>query len=103
MNVQRLKEFKSKLIVFPRVPGKVKNGDSDATATSVATALPKGVLFPLEKPKLDIAVEPLTAEMKKKNAYRALRIEHTNARYAGIRGVRAAEKAAEDKEKKTKK
>lgn len=101
-NVQRLKEYHSKLIVFPRVPGKIKNGDSDAAATGVAAALPKGALLPLVKPTMEVPVEKLTDELKKKEAYRTLRIEHTNARYAGARGVRAAEKAAEDKEKVTK-
>jgi large subunit ribosomal protein L13e len=94
-NVQRLKEYQTKLIVFPRVPGKVKAGDSDAAATSVAAALPKGALLPLEKPTACVSVEPLTDELKQKAAYRSLRIEHTNARYRGIRSVRAAAKTAE--------
>lgn len=98
-NVQRLKEYQSKLIVFPRVPGKVKNGDSDAAATGVATQLPKGALLPVAKPTAEVTVEPLTDELKSKNAYRSLRMEHTNERYRGIRAVREAEKLAAEAEK----
>lgn len=99
-NVQRLKEYKAKLIVFPRKPGKVKPGDSDAAATSVAATLPKGALLPLEKPTLSVGVEPLTDELKGKAAYRTLRLESTNLRYKGIREKRAADAAAEAEEKK---
>jgi large subunit ribosomal protein L13e len=97
--VQRLKEYQSKLIVFPRVPGKLKAGDSDAAATGVAAQLSKGALLPLEKPAASVTVEPLTEAMKSKNAYRSLRMEHTNGRYRGIRAVRAAAQLEEDEEK----
>jgi large subunit ribosomal protein L13e len=39
LNVERLKEYKSRLIVFPRHMKKVKKGDSDKSATSEAQQL----------------------------------------------------------------
>jgi large subunit ribosomal protein L13e len=43
LNVERLKEYKERLIVFPRKLKKVKGGDSDKAATSDAQQL-KGEL-----------------------------------------------------------
>jgi large subunit ribosomal protein L13e len=46
MNVERLKEYKSKLIVFPKRAGKAKKGDATAEEVRAATQL-KGKLFPI--------------------------------------------------------
>ena len=45
-NVNRLKEYKDKLILFPRRMKRVKNGDSDKAATSDAQQL-AGALMPV--------------------------------------------------------
>lgn len=53
LNVERLKEYKQRLIIFPRNMKKVKNGDSDKAATSDASQLPGELVA---APKLDSAV-----------------------------------------------
>jgi large subunit ribosomal protein L13e len=100
VNVQRLKEYKAKLIVFPRKAGKVKAGDSDEAATSTAVQVPKGALFPIEKKEFVVGSEKITDEMKSKSAYSTLRTEMANLRYKGIRDRRAADKLAAEDEKK---
>lgn len=99
-NVQRLKEYKAKLILFPRRPGAPVEGDSDDAALAVAAQLPKGALFPLSRPKTEITVEPVKEEDRKKSAYAAIRIERANKRYKGKRDKRAAEEEAEKDDKK---
>ncbi|KAL1550634.1 60S ribosomal protein L13B [Salvia divinorum] len=95
-NVQRLKTFKAKLVVFPRRVRKFKAGDSTpeelATATQVA-----GAYMPIvrEKPTMDLV--KVTEEMKSFKAYDKLRLERTNARYVGVRAKRAAEAEKEEK------
>lgn len=39
MNVQRLKEYRSKLIIFPRKPSKPKKGDSSVSSVLVPVRL----------------------------------------------------------------
>lgn len=45
-NVQRLKEYQSRLIVFPRRAGKAKKGDSAAAELATA-AVVKGTVMPI--------------------------------------------------------
>ncbi|KAG9475045.1 hypothetical protein GDO78_003483 [Eleutherodactylus coqui] len=45
-NVQRLKEYRSKLIIFPRKPTAPKKGDSSAEELKMATQL-KGTVMPI--------------------------------------------------------
>ncbi len=99
-NVQRLKVYMSKLILFPKNPAKPKTGD--ATKEEITTAQQvKGALMPLGK-KADVATEvrKITDEDKKANAYRTLRLERMLKRVDGQRKKRAAEAAAEKEEKK---
>merc|ERR1712063_236225 len=49
-NVQRLKEYKSKLIVFPRKQSKPKQGDSEESELSVAAQL-QGPVLPITSVK----------------------------------------------------
>mmetsp|Transcript_5054 Transcript_5054/g.6739 ORF Transcript_5054/g.6739 Transcript_5054/m.6739 type:complete len:212 (+) Transcript_5054:8-643(+) len=99
-NVQRLNQYKSKLIVFPRGSNKApKAGDSPADDTSMATQL-TGPLFPVTSPATETAFEAITDEMKAKNVYRVLRIERANRRMKGLREKRAAEKAEAEAAKK---
>ena len=67
LNVQRLKAYKSRLIVFPRRGGKVKKGDSSVEETSTATQL-KGDILPIEQPSAKIERVTITDEMKSKGA-----------------------------------
>uniref|UniRef100_A0A287CYS0 60S ribosomal protein L13 n=1 Tax=Ictidomys tridecemlineatus TaxID=43179 RepID=A0A287CYS0_ICTTR len=86
-NVQRLKEYRSKLILFPRKPSAPKKGDS-----SVST--PKVSVYKKEKARV------ITEEEKNFKAFASLRMARANARLFGIRAKRAKEAAEQDVEKK---
>jgi len=98
-NVQRLKEYQTKLLVFPKNPSKPKPGDATKDDLAMATQLTTP-LMPIVKKPVQIEVRAITDEDKAKNAYRTLRIERSNKRLKGIRDKRAAEKAAEADDKK---
>lgn len=95
-NVQRLKTFKAKLVVFPRRARKSKAGDSTPEELASATQF-AGDYLPIvcEKPTVDLV--KVTEEMKSFKAYDKLRLERTNARHVGVRAKRAAEAEKEEK------
>ncbi|KAI8908039.1 50S ribosomal protein L13e [Gorgonomyces haynaldii] len=94
-NVERLKLYKSKLIVFPKKANKPKAGD--ATDVSGAVQL-KGTLLPI--------VQPVSSDVSRKvdeskvHAYATLRRARFDARYKGKREAEAKAKEAEEAEKK---
>ncbi|KAG9448590.1 hypothetical protein H6P81_008555 [Aristolochia fimbriata] len=95
-NVQRLKTYKAKLVIFPRRSGKFKNGDSPREELASATQV-QGEYLPItsERPRVDLV--NITPEMKAFNAYQKLRVERTNKRHQGARLKKAAEAEKEDK------
>ncbi len=101
LNVQRLKEYQSKLIVFPRKAGKVKKGD--ASAEQVASAkqiLSTAAAFPIAQAAPVVASRAISADDKKVDAFKTLRLARSDARYKGIREKRAKDKAEAEAEKK---
>ncbi|KAJ6813075.1 60S ribosomal protein L13-1-like isoform X1 [Iris pallida] len=94
-NVQRLKEYKSKLVIFPRRSGKFKSGDSSAEELTSATQVQEYMPITWEKPA--VSVVKVTEEMKAFRAYQKLRVERTNKRHLGARLKRAAEAEKEEK------
>mmetsp|Transcript_1741 Transcript_1741/g.2221 ORF Transcript_1741/g.2221 Transcript_1741/m.2221 type:complete len:202 (-) Transcript_1741:1100-1705(-) len=66
-NVERLKSYKARLVVFPRKGGKVKKGDSTVDETSAATQL-KGEILPIAQPKSVLETMAITEDMKKGSA-----------------------------------
>jgi len=101
-NVQRLKNYMDKLIVFPRVAGKPKSGDcSDAEALKAAT---QNAVEPVVQPENADKFRPAAdmASLVEVEAYRTVRLARSNQRFAGIRAKRAAEKAAAEATKKKK-
>ncbi|XP_074283210.1 large ribosomal subunit protein eL13y [Silene latifolia] len=95
-NVQRLKTYKAKLVVFPRRSHKSKAGDSTAEELATATQV-QGDFMPIHREKPAMEVVKVTDEMKSLNAYAKLRLERTNKRHQGARLKRAAEAEKEDK------
>ena len=95
-NVQRLKKYMDKLVVFPN-KGKVKHGDSSAEECKNATQV-FGEILPIshERPTNPDFVK-MTPELKDNKAYRTLRIERCNKRMAGKRAKRAADEEAAKK------
>ncbi|CED84022.1 60s ribosomal protein l13 [Phaffia rhodozyma] len=92
-NVERLKAYRARLIVFPRKAGKPKSGDSaeaDLSAETTRAPIPLPTLYEAEKPRA------ITAEEKEFNAFRALRDARATGRNAGKVKARAEKKAAEE-------
>jgi len=97
VNVERLKAYKEKLVVFPRKTGKAKRRDSSVEELEAPTTR---ALVPLP---VGLAAEPprkITEEEREFKAYRTLRIARANQRNEGTRKVRAAKKEEEEAAKK---
>lgn len=90
-NVNRLKDYKSKLILFP------KKGDAPA---DVAQQLSTAAAFPIVQDAVESAPRAISSEAKAVSAYRTLRESRSEARYQGIRDKRAKDKAEAEAEKK---
>ncbi|RDL41861.1 60S ribosomal protein L13 [Venustampulla echinocandica] len=99
INVQRLKEYRARLILFPRKLGQHKTGDATKeevskvkdTVTSLKRTLPiTGVEAGFSEIKKDDAPEAVEG-----GAYRKLRDARSAARYVGVREKRARERADE--------
>ncbi|KAI9216612.1 ribosomal protein L13e [Blastocladiella britannica] len=93
LNVQRLKTYKAKLVVFP-----TKGAKPEDVAAAVQH---KGTLLPVVSvaPVLE-GSRKITAEEKEFAAYQVLRKARTLARYHGIRAKRALAKAAAEADAK---
>jgi len=104
-NVERLKAYRARLILFPRVAGKHKKEDAskedvdahkDASAEKVVRRLGHGM--PITNVALEEAIgEVQRSEMGKgeEGAYRRLREARSEARLVGVREKRAKAKADE--------
>jgi len=97
LNVERLKEYKTRLIVFPRKAGKPKKGDSSpeelkAATTRATLSLPEA--YPAEAPR------KITDEERAFDAYKTLRTARAHQRHEGARKVRAAKRDEEEASKK---
>merc|ERR1711935_269993 len=93
-NVQRLKQYKEKMILFPTNENKPKKGlinDSTADKLAAAAQITTDGVFALPSVTKRCKVESLTADMKKFNAYQKIRTERLHKRQFGRR-----EKAAKD-------
>lgn len=88
LNVQRLKEYQSKIIVFPR------NGK----APEAEQVLSAAAAFPISQPATD--VETRAVEDNGESAFRTLRLARSDKKYHGVREKRAKEKAEAEAEKK---
>lgn len=105
-NVARLKEYRSRVILFPRRNGKTKQGDASAADVKAAKG-GEGVVkhtnaaLPIVNDKT--IKEAKVADAKKdgeENAYQKLRIARSDARLVGKREKRAKQKAEEAETKK---
>ncbi|GKV08493.1 hypothetical protein SLEP1_g20114 [Rubroshorea leprosula] len=95
-NVQRLKTYKAKLVVFPRRSRKFKAGDSAPEELASATQV-QGQYMPLVRQKPSVELVKVTEEMKSFKAYGKLRVERMNKRQIGARMKKAAEAEKEEK------
>lgn len=103
-NVERLQEYKKRLILFPRRNGKTMEGDASAEdvkaakkgeniLTSTSSILPIKNVAEFEE-------GPIANYKGEENAYRKLRDARADARHAGARAKRAQLKAEEADAKK---
>merc|ERR1712003_540648 len=92
-NVQRLKEYRSKLIVFPRKAGAAKKGDASAEELSTATQVAQ---LPVRQDYVFSAFDApraITEEEKKHSVFQNIRMARANQKLAGGRQKRAKEAA----------
>ena len=111
LNVERLKEYRSRLVVFPRKAGKPKSGDAQVRRAVVAgsrtdsqgedlTAHITRALPALPASYTAEAPRAITSEEKEFNAFRAHREARAEKRNLGGKIKRAEAKAAEEAAKK---
>ncbi|EIW72376.1 50S small subunit ribosomal protein L13e [Tremella mesenterica] len=93
VNVDRLKEYRSRLVVFPRKAGKPKKGDAtgDDLTAHITRALPT-----LPSAYTPEAPRAITDEEQEVNAYSTLRLARADQRHEGARKKRAEAKAADE-------
>lgn len=102
-NVNRLKAYKDKLVVFPRKGKKAKNGDSSSELLAIATQNSDRVILPLQKNAAVTEIRSITDAEKETNVFGTLRNERTIAKLWAIREKRLKEKDTEKAAKKSKK
>uniref|UniRef100_A0A8C5HI86 60S ribosomal protein L13 n=1 Tax=Gouania willdenowi TaxID=441366 RepID=A0A8C5HI86_GOUWI len=101
-NVQRLKEYRSKLILFPRKASAPKKGDSTVSSHLIWSINMKGqcLLSWIKQGHKKEKARVISEDEKNFKAFASLRMARANARLFGIRAKRAKEAAEQDVEKK---
>lgn len=96
-NVQRLKLYKSKLVVFPRKTAKrVKRGDSTKEQCQAAVQVLTKQTLPIEQPTIRSKARKITKDEATAVVTAVIRKARTDAKLWGLREKRAADKAAAD-------
>ena len=88
LNVQRLQEYQSKIIVFPR----------NAKAPEAEQVLSAAATFPIAQPTGEQGTRAV--EDNGESAFRTLRLARSDKKLAGVREKRAREKAEAEADKK---
>ena len=99
LNAQRLKEYKSKLILFPINAKKPRKGDSSAEELSKAVQL-AGEVMPVKPVVKRARAMAVTDDMKGFKAFQTIRQARSFKKLAGIRAKRAADAEADNIDKK---
>jgi len=97
LNIERLKAYKAKLIIFPRKASKPKKGDSTGDDLNVPTTR---INLGLPPPFTPEAPRKITEEERNFNAATTLRDAKFRARHEGQRKLRAAKREEEEANKK---
>jgi len=94
-NVQRLKLYKSKLVVFPRRNTKrLRAGDSTKERRSAAVQVLSKATLPIATPAVEVQIRKITKEEREDEVYAKVRKARTDQKRAGARTKRAADKLA---------
>merc|ERR1719389_217676 len=96
-NANRLKLYKSKLLIFPKKSGKkgVKKGDTPRSELQNVAQNTLKEIIPVPKPALRIKSRAITAAEKELGAFKKLRKARTDLHYWGIKKKKAEEKKDE--------
>ena len=104
LNAQRLKEYRSKLILFPLNGKKPRKGDSAEEDLKKATQLAGRVMPVASQPDLKrLRAQEVTDDLKSFKAFNTVRQARAVARLWGIRAKKAKEAEADDLSKPGKK
>lgn len=95
INSDRLKEYKERLVVFPRKGGKAKKGDATKEEVAAATQL-KGVVVAAPAAAPAVTMVKITSEMKDIKAHYALRDARNEKRLQGPREKKIRDAAKKD-------
>mmetsp|Transcript_99867 Transcript_99867/g.278091 ORF Transcript_99867/g.278091 Transcript_99867/m.278091 type:complete len:218 (-) Transcript_99867:99-752(-) len=97
MNVERLKLYKSKLLIFPRGSGKkgVKAGDTPRSELQNVAQNTLKEIIPIPKPQLGVEARAITDAEKEKSAYKTMKKARTDKKYDGVKRKKAAAKSEE--------
>uniref|UniRef100_H3B4N0 Large ribosomal subunit protein eL13 n=1 Tax=Latimeria chalumnae TaxID=7897 RepID=H3B4N0_LATCH len=98
-NIRQLREYRSKLILFPRKASAPKKGDSSAEEIKMATQL-VGPVMPIRNTYKKEQARVISEDEKNFKAFASLHMARANARLFGIHAKRAKEAAVQDVEKK---
>merc|ERR1712058_7241 len=90
LNAQRLKEYKSKLILFPISAKKPRKGDSTPEELSKAVQL-AGAVMPIKPVVKRARAMEVTDDLTKFQAFQTIRQARSFKKLAGIRAKRAAD------------
>merc|ERR1719263_1718336 len=88
-NVQRLTEYKAKLVLFPKKGTKCKAGDTNDAAARLTGA----IMAPTKPAAGAVEFVSVSDAMKNESAYGALRETRNNKKLAGLREKAKKEKA----------
>merc|ERR1712029_132051 len=99
LNAQRLKEYKSKLVLFPLNSKKPRKGDASAEELSKAVQL-AGEVMPVKPVVKRARAMEITDDMKKFGAFQSIRQARAYKRLHGIRAKKAADAEADELSKK---
>jgi len=96
-NVDRLKLYRSKLLIFPRKSGKkgVKKGDTPKSELQNVAQNTLKEIIPVPKPVLRVKARAITDAEKEKSVYKILKKARTDKHYDGVKRKKAAEKNKE--------
>merc|ERR1711907_243436 len=102
-NVQRLREYKSKLVVFPKHAKHAKKGWVDTADASTVVEQLQGVVMPQMPKAKKSKARAITPEEANANTVRMLKAVHNDARLAGYREVQRKIKADKKEQEALKK
>jgi large subunit ribosomal protein L13e len=97
-NANRLKAYKTNLVLFPRRNKKPRAGDTPREEAEQVGQL-KGPILPSTKDANTPETISITDEMRGERAYYRLRLERANKKHLGLRNKRIAEAEAAEKDK----